>query len=114
MQDPRTPIPGHTFGTCIPWYKYARLHTFQSIMHNNSCINAGISLSGFSLPISCNRIQFPYSTSRIYMYCGHRTVLMSKQNSFANQLTLWEDVPDQILDLICSIHLLNNSVRFSG
>ncbi len=34
MQDPRTPIPGHTFGTCTPWYKYARLHTFQSIMHN--------------------------------------------------------------------------------
>jgi len=34
MQDPRTPIPGHTFGTCTPWHKYARLHTFQSIMHN--------------------------------------------------------------------------------
>jgi hypothetical protein len=27
MQDPRTPIPGHTFGTCSPWYRYARLHT---------------------------------------------------------------------------------------
>jgi hypothetical protein len=67
MQDPRTPIPGHTFGTCTPRYKYARLHTFQSI-----CTITCASIQEYPLPDLPYRfiaagIQFPRSTSRINM-----------------------------------------------
>jgi len=77
MQDPRKPIPGHTFGTCSPWYKYARLHTFQSIYTITCASMQEFPFPDFPYRFIATGLQYSPSTSRFNMSCGHRTVLMS-------------------------------------
>ena len=64
-QDPHTPIPGHMLGTRSPWFRYARLHSFQST-YTISC--ASIQANPFpDLPFRfiAAGIQSSHSTARI-------------------------------------------------